>query len=272
MDNSKVTTPKPFCFVLMPFSSEFDDIYQIGIKEACDKAGAYCERVDEQIYGEKILDRVYNQISKADIVIADMTGRNPNVFYEVGYAHALGKLTILLTQDSEDIPFDLKPFPHIVYKKKIAVLRDKLEERVKYFVDNPPDKTSDSKIGLDLFLGKYNLALGKAVCNYSTSGVFDLEITAHNSTFEMLSAGSFRVGIITEVSQFLSKESRVETIKLPDEMNLYMLDGFPDLFPNGYAVRSVRLIVKNDSKKKLFVRLFTTKESRDFPVRLNYIQ
>ncbi|HEY0051016.1 MAG TPA: nucleoside 2-deoxyribosyltransferase, partial [Pyrinomonadaceae bacterium] len=135
MADTKITTPKTFCFVLMPFSEEFDDVYRIGIKEACDKAGAYCERVDEQIFSERILDRVYNQIAKADIVIADMTGRNPNVFYEVGYAHALGKLTILLTRNADDIPFDLKHFTHIVYGTKISILRDELGKRVKFFIE-----------------------------------------------------------------------------------------------------------------------------------------
>lgn len=89
----------------MPFDGDFDDIYKLGIKQSCIDAGAYCERVDEQIFNESILDRIYNQISKANIVIADMTNRNPNVFYEVGYAHALGKTTILLTKNSDDIPF-----------------------------------------------------------------------------------------------------------------------------------------------------------------------
>ena len=105
------TKPKKFCFILMPFDDEFKDIYELGIKQSCSDAGAYCERVDEQIYKESIIERIYNQISKADIVIADMTGRNPNVFYEVGYAHALGKTTILLTKDAADIPFDLKHYP-----------------------------------------------------------------------------------------------------------------------------------------------------------------
>lgn len=62
------TRPKPFVFVLRPFASEFDDIYQLGIKVACDKAGTYAERVDEQIFQGSILERVYNQISKADII------------------------------------------------------------------------------------------------------------------------------------------------------------------------------------------------------------
>src|SRR3954462_1312700 len=133
----KDTKPKAFAFVLMPFDESFRDVYDLGIKSACKDAGAYCERVDEQIFVESILDRVYNQIAKADIVIAEMTGRNPNVFYEVGYAHALNKQVILLTQKSDDIPFDLKHYPHIVYKKSITRLREQLLPKVQWAIENP---------------------------------------------------------------------------------------------------------------------------------------
>ena len=105
MNADQTTLPKPFVFVLMPFDSTFDDIYKFGIKGAADDIGAYAERVDEQNFTEGILDRIFNQISKADVIVADMTGKNPNVFYEVGYAHALGKITLLLTQNTDDIPF-----------------------------------------------------------------------------------------------------------------------------------------------------------------------
>ena len=59
----------------MPFSNDFNDVYAFGIKQACNDAGAYCERVDEQIFHESILEHVYNQIAKADIVVSDMTGK-----------------------------------------------------------------------------------------------------------------------------------------------------------------------------------------------------
>jgi hypothetical protein len=76
--------PKYFAFVLMPFDSAFNDIYKIGIKEVVSQFGdMIAERVDEQMYREGILERIYRQIELADIVIADMTGQNPNVFYEV---------------------------------------------------------------------------------------------------------------------------------------------------------------------------------------------
>src|ERR1044071_6676009 len=131
------TKSKPFVFVLMPFSQDFTDIYEAGIKPACRDAGAYCERVDEQIFVESILDRVYKQIAKADVIIAEMTGRNPNVFYETGYAHALNKTVILLTQNADDIPFDLKHYPHIVYGGKISSLKSQIEARIRWSIENP---------------------------------------------------------------------------------------------------------------------------------------
>jgi hypothetical protein len=74
------TTPKPFVSVLMPFDAAFADVYQLGIKPAAEGAGAYCERIDEQIFAESILGGIYDQIAKADLIVADMTHRNPNVF------------------------------------------------------------------------------------------------------------------------------------------------------------------------------------------------
>ncbi len=117
-----------FAFVLMPFDANFDDIYKLGVKETAEKLGITAERVDEQIFHkENILERIYNQINVADFIIADMTGRNPNVFYETGYAHAKGKTCLLLTSDTDDIPFDLKHHRHIVYGSSIQNLRKSLE-------------------------------------------------------------------------------------------------------------------------------------------------
>jgi nucleoside 2-deoxyribosyltransferase len=121
-----------FAFVLMPFDQEFEDRYRLGIKETAKNLGILAERVDEQIYREGILERIYRQIDVADIIIADMTGKNPNVFYEVGYAHAKGKLVILLTSEAADIPFDLKHRRHIVYGQSITILRERLGEELQW--------------------------------------------------------------------------------------------------------------------------------------------
>lgn len=120
-------TERLFAFVLMPFESTFDDIYRLGIQAAAGELGMIASRVDEQVFhNEGILDRIRNQIEAADFIIADMTGKNPNVFYEVGYAHAKGKLCVLLTQRADDIPFDLQHHRHIVYGQSISSLKAKL--------------------------------------------------------------------------------------------------------------------------------------------------
>jgi hypothetical protein len=130
-----------FAFVLMPFSKNFADVYECGIRDACVDAGVRCERVDEQRFDETILDRICGQIQAADIIIAEMTGRNPNVFYEVGYAHALHKRVILLTKNARDIQFDLKHHRHIVYGGSIKNVKAQLLEELKWCLRTPPPET-----------------------------------------------------------------------------------------------------------------------------------
>ncbi|WP_299729946.1 nucleoside 2-deoxyribosyltransferase [uncultured Tateyamaria sp.] len=127
-----MSTVKPFAFVLMPFSHEFDDIYKFGIKKLAESFDVVAERVDEQHFSESILERVYRQIENSDFVIAEMTGKNPNVFYEVGYAHAKGKLCALVTQSATDIPFDLKHHTHVIYDGSIADLTEKLGPKIEW--------------------------------------------------------------------------------------------------------------------------------------------
>jgi len=118
----------------MPFAPEFNSVYRKGVKAAASAADVDCRRVDEQIFSEGILDRVYAEIARADLIIADMTGCNPNVFYEVGYAHALNKPVILITRDAGDIPFDLKQMQHIVYGQDIARLRHQLVAAINHYL------------------------------------------------------------------------------------------------------------------------------------------
>jgi hypothetical protein len=121
-----------FAFVLIPFNDAFEDIYKLGIKEAAKQVDLVAERLDEQMFREGMLDRIYRQIDAADIIIADMSTKNPNVFYEVGYAHAKDKLCILLTSNGDDIPFDLKHRRHIVYDNSISYLKDELVKHLEW--------------------------------------------------------------------------------------------------------------------------------------------
>lgn len=73
-----------------------------------------CKRADD-LYGRDVMQDVYESILTSSVVIADITNRNANVFYELGIAHSLGKEVILLAQGSEHIPFDLNRFRHCIY-------------------------------------------------------------------------------------------------------------------------------------------------------------
>lgn len=161
--------PKPFAFVLMPFSEDFNDTYQLGIKPACEAAGYYCERLDEQIFEERMLDRIYNQIAKADLIVSDMSERNANVFYETGYAHALGKRVIHLTRDADDIPFDLKHHHHIVYSAGIVLLKDALTERAAYYAANPTEMPVNPYSHLSVLVNGENIRLGPGQSNSASS-------------------------------------------------------------------------------------------------------
>ena len=128
---------KPFCLILMPFREEFSSWYTDGIRKACAAASAYCERVDEQNFDGLVIDRIYNQITKADVVIAELAGGSVNVFYEVGYAHAIGKRTILLADSSEQIPFDLAQYPTVLHERKLETLLQALPQKVEWAISQP---------------------------------------------------------------------------------------------------------------------------------------
>ena len=137
------TAPKPYVFVLMPFSKNFDNVYKLAVKQAADAAGGFALRLDEQMYGEGMLERIYMEIGKADVLVADMTGHNPNVFYEVGYSHALNKVTLLITQNADDIPFDLKHRPHIIYNPDdLAGLVAKLDNSLRWGIQEARNRGS----------------------------------------------------------------------------------------------------------------------------------
>jgi nucleoside 2-deoxyribosyltransferase len=266
------TSPKFFCFVLMPFTDNYNDIYNYGIKESCKDAGTYCERVDEQIFKETILERIYNQIAKADLIIADMTGRNPNVFYEVGYAHALNKPTILLTQNSDDIPFDLKHFPHIVYEKKISIIREELTKRLIWFKDNVDSTNKTFKTDIDIYVDDINLANGNVTHEFNFHEYPNFDFTIHNNSSRTYQPGDFQIGIIsTDFSKSVTKVT--ETSRLPDKRYMHMLPFLNLLFPGAYTssrfiFNRVNIKERGVQESSLILRVFTDVGSRDYSLKI----
>jgi hypothetical protein len=94
--------------VAMPFSENFDDLFHYGISKAVRAAGLLCERIDQQAFTGNVLERLKNQIQTARIVVADLTGSNPNVFLEVGYAWGCGVPTVLLSRNDSELKFDVQ--------------------------------------------------------------------------------------------------------------------------------------------------------------------
>ena len=94
------------CFVLMPFSKQFTIVWDT-IQRAL-RGLMVCKRADDLPLGHPILERILNGIRGSELIIADLTGRNANVFYELGIAHVQTKSVLLLAQSISDVPFDLR--------------------------------------------------------------------------------------------------------------------------------------------------------------------
>lgn len=99
---------------MMPFDAFFNEVYS-SIREAAKNAGLQCKRADDIWENASIIQDVVSLIDRSRIVVCDCTGRNPNVFYEAGIAHTLGRDVILITQSEHDIPFDLRHLRYIRY-------------------------------------------------------------------------------------------------------------------------------------------------------------
>lgn len=100
--------------VMMPFSMPMAPVYTT-ITEASQSAGMHCLRADNVWEHATVIQDIFGLIFRSFIVVCDFTGRNPNVFYEAGIAHTLGKHVIPITQSAEDIPFDLRHHRYIHY-------------------------------------------------------------------------------------------------------------------------------------------------------------
>jgi len=123
---------------MMPFDAAFNPIYEI-IQQAADNAGLRCRRADDIWENDAIIQDVVALIDRSRVVVCDCTGRNPNVFYEAGIAHTLGREVILITQHEQDIPFDLRHLRHIRYLDNTEghqSLLDTLERRFRTILEH----------------------------------------------------------------------------------------------------------------------------------------
>lgn len=116
---------------MMPFHPSFTPVYDT-LKETAELAGFRCRRADDIWENPAVIQDVVSLIDRSKIVICDCSTRNPNVFYEIGISHTLGREVILITQSAEDIPFDLRHLRYVSYLNNgegLAQLATKLQTR-----------------------------------------------------------------------------------------------------------------------------------------------
>ena len=143
IERTEVATVKPFLglpslerhdlaelFVLMPFDPHLQTLYTDHISQVAARLEIRVKRADDFFTANSIIYDIWAAIWGAEIILADCTGRNPNVFYEIGLAHTIGRPVVLITQAAEDIPFDLKAVRYIRYNftpEGMTVLEQKVE-------------------------------------------------------------------------------------------------------------------------------------------------
>lgn len=119
------------CFVMQPFAAPLGEYYDKIYRPAIEKAGLRPIRADAEIFATgKIMDQVWNGINAAKVLVAELTTRNPNVFYELGLAHAMKKPVVLVSAKEEDVPFDLQHIRVIYYDMRDPFWGNKLIEKV----------------------------------------------------------------------------------------------------------------------------------------------
>jgi len=136
--------PTDTCFVMQPFGGPLGSYYATIYEPAIKKAGLTPIRADAEIFGTgKIIDQIWSGIKVSKILVAELTSRNANVFYELGLAHALMKPVVLISSNEEDVPFDIRHVRVIYYDTSDpfwgSKLIDKVAENIISALKDPKD-------------------------------------------------------------------------------------------------------------------------------------
>jgi hypothetical protein len=147
VSNDTSKTPREFldtCFVLMPFGDWYDRYFKDIYIPATKEAGFEPVRADGLFSTGSVMEQIWEQIRKAKVLLADLTGKNANVFYELGLAHAESKPVVLVTGNLDDVPFDLRHLRVVVYDQREPNWGEKLREGIAAYLKAAkaePDKS-----------------------------------------------------------------------------------------------------------------------------------
>ncbi len=138
------------CFVIMPFTPSYRTFYERVIRVAVEDAGLSCVRADEIFSKAQVTNDIWTQIRKCRLVLAELTGKNPNVLYELGLAHAVGKPAIIITRNEEDVPFDLKALRYLFYDVNDPYWGEGLREQLTVMCRNMMDQNDFGSVLADI--------------------------------------------------------------------------------------------------------------------------
>jgi hypothetical protein len=239
-------SPDKTCFVLMPFREGLREIYTDVYVPVCQQNNIRCWRVDEIARPGSITRDIVEGILDADLILADLTGRNPNVFYELGISHATGNKTIMTAQSRDDVPFDIASYRVIFYDHTLRgcdKLRSQLDLAVKELVtalhrtNNPFQEVVASRGGMRQ-TGRQLLI--KAVNTYHLTRALKDLIKERNILYlddlrnielpELLKRPGFGK---TSLSQLCSVLLRYDLFEEPEWINSFIVENALDIHSHG---------------------------------------
>ncbi len=132
------------CFVLMPFKDPFDTYFLSIIKPAVTAARLTALRGDSLFRPSPIMADIWQMIQNSKVLVADLTEKNANVFYELGLAHAIGKPVVLIADNIGDVPFDLQPLRVIIYDKNDPAWGTELKSSITEFLEATLEDTASA--------------------------------------------------------------------------------------------------------------------------------
>ncbi len=209
---------KKAAFVLMPFAEEFEDVYQYLIADGLESAGYIVKRADDIKSQNNIIGDIIEGIVNSDILVADLTGANPNVYYELGVAHTLNKKVILITQEIDELPFDLRSYRVIGYSTHFSKMNQAKKELSELARDafngtlpfgNPVKDFGNTNPSLEAFKNIENLSEKITTDDF---GLIDYRVMLEDG-FEKLER------IISEVGSKLTNEVTPEITKSGEKLN-----------------------------------------------------
>lgn len=220
-----IKSNEKICFVIMPFGGHFDECYKNIIRNAVLSQNITPIRGDDIYSTGEIAQEIFENISKSVLLIADVTGKNPNVNYELGAAHALNKPVIIISQSIDDIPFDYRHRRSIVYNQNEfgweIKLKNKIAKTIEETFKNPIEDVWNNKDKkLDISISAFLLRTW-----HSSEGIISKESIIYcDELGNCRIYQNWEVQAKTDITHlyhelFIDKAGKIEIIKITDNLN-----------------------------------------------------